>query len=144
MILFADTSYWVALSRAGDTHRQGAIDWQKRVLREAITLLTSEGVLWETLNSLSAAHHRGFAFRLYQQAHHSPRVNVIGFEPDLCDRALQLYAERSDKSWGVVDCFSFVVMKHFGIDQALTSDRHFEQAGFTALLRDTSPSAGDV
>ncbi|MDZ4817842.1 MAG: hypothetical protein SGJ20_02600 [Planctomycetota bacterium] len=58
MILFADTSYWVALSRAGDTHRRVAIDWQKRVLREGITLLTSEGVLWETLNSLSASPPR--------------------------------------------------------------------------------------
>ena len=33
------------------------------------------------------------------------------------------------------DCLSFVVMRDEGISQALTGDRNFEQAGFTALLK---------
>lgn len=35
----------------------------------------------------------------------------------------------------VVDCISFVVMEEEGITDALTGDRHFEQAGFIALLK---------
>ena len=35
----------------------------------------------------------------------------------------------------MTDCLSFVVMQHKGITQALTADHHFEQAGFTALLK---------
>lgn len=30
---------------------------------------------------------------------------------------------------------SFVVMQERGIEQALTTDIHFQQAGFTALMR---------
>ncbi len=40
-----------------------------------------------------------------------------------------------DKDWSLVDCASFVVMKQRGIQEALTSDHHFEQAGFVRLLR---------
>ena len=40
-----------------------------------------------------------------------------------------------DKEWPLTDCVSFVVMKERGITEALTGDRHFEQAGFVALLK---------
>ena len=33
-------------------------------------------------------------------------------------------------------CISFVVMNERGITDALTSDHHFEQAGFQILLKD--------
>jgi hypothetical protein len=45
-----------------------------------------------------------------------------------------MYASRPDKTWGLVDCASFVVMQDEGITEAFTNDRHFEQAGFTTLL----------
>ena len=35
----------------------------------------------------------------------------------------------------LTDCFSFVLMQRLGLTEALTSDLHFEQAGFKALLR---------
>jgi predicted nucleic acid-binding protein len=36
---------------------------------------------------------------------------------------------------GLVDCVSFVIMNRYKINQALTFDRHFVQAGFIALMR---------
>jgi uncharacterized protein len=47
---------------------------------------------------------------------------------------LELFRNRPDKEWGLVDCISFVVMTEKGIAQALTADQHFNQAGFKALL----------
>ena len=38
-------------------------------------------------------------------------------------------------NWSLVDCISFVVMEERRLGDALTTDRHFEQAGFKALLR---------
>jgi predicted nucleic acid-binding protein len=46
-----------------------------------------------------------------------------------------LYDARPDKKWTLTDCISFVVMQERGITEALTGDQHFEQAGFTALLK---------
>lgn len=48
-----------------------------------------------------------------------------------------LYVQPSragDKGWGLVDCASFVIMTGRGISEALTNDRHFQQAGFPRLL----------
>ena len=42
------------------------------------------------------------------------------------------------KAWGLVDCISFIVMREAGVNQALTFDQHFVQAGFQALMRETS------
>ncbi len=49
-----------------------------------------------------------------------------------------LYCQRNDKNWGIVDCISFIVMEERRITEALTTDIHFQQAGFRALLRDQS------
>ena len=49
--------------------------------------------------------------------------------------ALNLYKKHQDKSWGLVDCISFVVMKRYEVTKSLTFDRHFIQAGFQALMR---------
>jgi predicted nucleic acid-binding protein len=50
----------------------------------------------------------------------------------------------SGRSWGeallevagTTDCISFVVMNERDINDALTNDHHFEQAGFRILLKD--------
>jgi len=41
---------------------------------------------------------------------------------------------RKRNGWPLTDCISFVVMEDEDIRDALTGDRHFEQAGFTTLL----------
>jgi hypothetical protein len=48
---------------------------------------------------------------------------------------LQLFGDRPDKEWSLTDCISFVVMEKEGVREALTGDKHFEQAGFVALLK---------
>jgi uncharacterized protein len=42
---------------------------------------------------------------------------------------------RPDKSYSLCDAVSFVLMHQRGLVEALTTDRHFEQAGFIRLLQ---------
>jgi len=44
------------------------------------------------------------------------------------------YSNRLDKEWSLTDCVSFAVMQEKQINQAFTSDHHFEQAGFIKLM----------
>jgi len=62
-------------------------------------------------------------------------VRIIPPSADLFERGVELYRQRSDKDWSLTDCISFVVMADEKITEALTGDRHFEQAGFYALLK---------
>ena len=55
--------------------------------------------------------------------------------PDLFDEAPNRLRRRPDKEWRIAYCASFLVMERLGIWQALTGDRHFEPAGFFAILR---------
>ena len=63
-----------------------------------------------------------------------PRFQIVHVTSDLLARALILYEQRSDKTWGLVDCASFVVMRDAGVTEGFTNDEHFAQAGFTCLL----------
>ncbi|HWR21118.1 MAG TPA: PIN domain-containing protein, partial [Verrucomicrobiae bacterium] len=39
------------------------------------------------------------------------------------------------KEWGLTDCTSFIVMEDQRLREAFTADHHFQQAGYTCLLR---------
>ena len=54
--------------------------------------------------------------------------------PELDLAAWELFRNRPDKTWGVTDCASFILMKEMGMDAALTVDHHFEQADFQRLI----------
>jgi hypothetical protein len=61
-------------------------------------------------------------------------VTVVNADRALFEAGLDLYDKRPDKDWSLTDCISFLVMQRDQIDQALTADRHFRQAGFSTLL----------
>ena len=48
--------------------------------------------------------------------------------------AVDFYNARPDQEWGLVDCASFQLMQANSIQDALTNDHHFTQAGFTILM----------
>ncbi len=63
-----------------------------------------------------------------------PRLEVVWVDRGLHEEALQLLGQRVDKGYSLCDAVSFVLMKRHGIQDALTTDRHFEQEGFTRKL----------
>jgi hypothetical protein len=65
-----------------------------------------------------------------------PGAVFVPASPALFRQGRALFAARPDKEWSLVDCISFVVMKQRRLKEALTTDRHFVQAGFRALLRE--------
>ena len=65
----------------------------------------------------------------------TPLTDVIFVDGALHSKALTLLENRIDKNWSLCDAVSFVLMKDRSITEALTTDRHFEQAGFVRLLK---------
>ena len=133
--VFADTGFGIArLSPLDQLHAKA------RELSQGLNarlVVTTELVLAETLNAYSAngPFVRGLAVRFVDTLAADPKVEIISQTPALFAAALTLYRERADKAWSLTDCMSFSIMKTRGIKSALAHDRHFEQAGFKALLR---------
>jgi predicted nucleic acid-binding protein len=135
--VFADSAYFIALLSADDALHAPAVEYATLLETDAATeLVTTDAVLVEVLNGASrrgsAAREKAVSLvRMLQSS--SARV-----EPqtrDLLNEAIDLYASRLDKDWGITDCMSILVMQRLEIEEALSPDRCFEQAGMKALLR---------
>ena len=85
-----------------------------------------------------ARSYKQEAVEIIEQIFAAEEVEVVHLTPRLFTQGLTLYKSHQDKAWGLVDCISFIVMCEAGVNQALTFDQHFVQAGFQALMRETS------
>ena len=64
----------------------------------------------------------------------SKLVDFVFVHDELHEMAVDLLSRRLDKTWSLCDAVSFILMKDWEIDEALTTDHHFKQAGFQKLL----------
>ena len=130
---FIDTSFLIALVNEKDKDHARAVELS--LLYENLSLLTTDCILLEIGNSL-ARNFRREAVETINNFLFSEEIEVVSLNRNLFDRAFELYQTRKDKTRGLVDCVSFTVMREREVVDALTNDRHFQQAGFNALLRD--------
>lgn len=130
--VFGDSLFFIALLNERDQFHSAA-----RALDASghLEVVTTRWVLAEMADALAAAPWRERAAVFLRRAVANPYLRVVQDSDRLFDRGFDLYQSRRDKDWSLTDCISFTVMADEGLTDALTGDRHFEQAGFTALLR---------
>jgi len=63
-----------------------------------------------------------------------PEIEVVWVDRELHDEAMSMLATQRDKSYSLCDAVSFVLMRRRGVEDALTTDGHFDQAQFRRLL----------
>jgi predicted nucleic acid-binding protein len=131
--VFADTSWWIAITAPTDQLHELAVRIAPSIADRKI--ITSEMVLTELLNAFSAGGPTLRRAAVMMVAIIRSEHQVVPQSGRLFDEALTLYAGRLDKAWSLTDCASMAIMTRRGIVDVLTHDHHFEQAGFTALLR---------
>jgi predicted nucleic acid-binding protein len=129
--VFADTFYFLALVNERDAAHARAVQFDP----SAQVLITTAWVLTEVGDALSAPENRPAFLQLLATLQDSPDARIIGPTGELFQRGVELFRQRLDKEWSLTDCISFVAMKDERVADALTGDRHFEQAGFRALLK---------
>jgi predicted nucleic acid-binding protein len=97
-------------------------------------------VLTELLNALCGRgeYLRQAGLSIVDGLQQNKNIEIIPQTPQLFAEALAFYRQRKDKSYSLTDCASMLIMRHQNIRNVLTFDRHFQQEGFNALLRDHS------
>ncbi len=130
--VFVDTLFVVAQINQRDQYHAKASELTAEL--EGYPLLVTDAVLLEIGNAL-AKNYREQAVAVIENFLTSDEVKIVRLTPELFDLAFAEYKKHHDKEWGLIDCISFVVMRQEDVDQALTFDHHFEQAGFQILMR---------
>ena len=130
--VFADTSYFVALLNPGDEYHDAAVELTETFDGQ---IVTTSWVLVELGNFLAGSPNRALLASLVRTLRASARTRIVGATERSFHEGLDLYARRPDKRWSLTDCMSFTTMRRGRLTAALTTDQHFAQAGFEALLR---------
>jgi len=136
--VFVDTAGWGHLLDSSQLFHRQASSIYRRARRESTRCLTTNYILAELValftSPLRIPRLEVIAFIAGLKS--SPHVEILHIDRTLDAQAWQLLNDRPDKDWSLVDCASFVVMQQFGLREALTTDHHFEQAGFIRLLKE--------
>lgn len=130
---FADSFFYKALLNKRDAAHQRTVDFLKgRRFRS----VTTEFVVTEVGDDLCRDAARAAFLAWLDQLRQDGLVRIVPATTTLLGEGIEHFRRHKDKHWGLTDCVSFVIMASEGISEALTGDRHFEQAGFVALLRE--------
>lgn len=133
MTTFIDTNFITALVNERDELHAKALELSARF--EGQKFLLTDAILLESGNAL-AKRFRSEAIDIINHFQNSADVEIVRLDPEIFEAGFNLFKQHKDKTWGLVDCISFVVMNERGVTDALTFDQHFIQAGFRALMRD--------
>ena len=129
--MFLDTSGLLCCLDRGDRNHDSAIeflaiaDWRlthNLVLTELIALATARGL------------SRKRTLQFTNDLRDSPLTDVVFVNEESHEQAVDLLEHRLDKDWSLCDAVSFLVMRDWRMRDALTTDHHFEQAGYHRLL----------
>jgi uncharacterized protein len=125
--VFVDTSYLLALVIKSDEKHEQAITLAQKYQNSK--LITTQAIMLEFGNFLSRSY-RDVAVDTIERFYSAKNSKVLNITPQLFEKGFNIYKTYQDKTWGLVDCISFVVMREEKIKEALSFDQHFSQADF--------------
>jgi uncharacterized protein len=129
--VFADASFYFALSSPSDKWHNAAVTF---LMGPDVKKLTSDFILVELGALMCRGKARVHFEALVERIREDKGTEVVPASRELLNAGLELFKSRSDKDWSLTDCISFAIMHEHQLSDALTSDHHFSQAGFNALL----------
>lgn len=131
--LFLDANYVIGLEVADDQHHAEARQHWTKYLESPQPLITTSYVLDEVVTFLNNKHLHSKAVSVGSDLLTASTIQMVHVEESLFYEGWEYFEQHSDKTYSLTDCISFVLMTRLGIVEALTFERHFEQAGFVKL-----------
>jgi hypothetical protein len=132
--LFVDTSGLYALVDRRDPIRSLAQKHVAKRVSAGARLVLTDYILDETLTLAKARAGGVAAVRLLKLVEASAGFRLEWVGPDRFELAKAYFRKHADHDYSFTDCTSFVVMRELRLQDALTTDRHFVEAGLCGLL----------
>jgi uncharacterized protein len=127
--LFLDTGFLIALNAADDQYHKRAVDYWRLIGRTSL-LLTTTYIVDEVVTFFNSRGRHEKAVAIGNLLITSGWVELLHVDEDLFRAGWEYLKKHADKQYSLTDCISFVVMNRMSLQEALTFDAHFEQAGF--------------
>ncbi len=86
-------------------------------------------------NAFSPVNLRDAAIQMIDAIQLSPKWKCVTVDDSLFAKGFHRFKHYRDKTWGLVDCISMIVADDLGVAEIFTTDHHFEQTGFSILLK---------
>lgn len=133
MIVFVDTSAWVAIADKNDQYAAEASNLYKDLIFKREQLTTSDFVLVETYNLLSQTIGSRATVSFGNKLKAIPFLKIISITLSDWERAWEILDKYGDKNFSFTDCTSFALMERLKIRDAFTFDAHFTRYGFSRI-----------
>jgi uncharacterized protein len=129
--MLLDTSGLLCLLlRSEPNHAAARECYQRATVRLTHSLILAEFVALAQARRLPRKDALVFVHGVLE----NPDIEIVWVEQALMQESLDLLEARADKTYSWCDAVSFVLMKARGLTEALSTDRHFEQEGYSRLL----------
>lgn len=135
--VFIDSSGLYALADRRDPFHAPAERYVGRFLKSGVGLVLTDYIIDETCTLAKARGGRYGALQLLQILDRSEAFRLVWIAEERFESAKSFFRKHADHGYSFTDCTSFVVMEELQIRDALTTDRHFTEAGFRPLLADS-------
>jgi predicted nucleic acid-binding protein len=133
--VFVDSSGLYALADHRDSAHARAKEYVSRLVRSGTRLVVTDYVIDESCTLAKIRAGGDAALRLLEIVERSRAFQICWVGIEYFEAAKVFFRRHVEHGYSFTDCTSFVVMRDMGMRDALTTDRHFTEAGFHALLR---------
>ncbi|CAN2041713.1 Type II toxin-antitoxin system VapC family toxin [Candidatus Magnetomoraceae bacterium gMMP-15] len=133
--IFVDTSALIAIGNKRDAFHLQALKVKNELRKSQKNIVITNAIILEFGNAFSILKLKSTAIKMIEAIRSSKKWKCVNIDDALIEQAFQKFKQMDDKEWGLVDCMSIVVAKDLEITDIFTTDHHFEQAGFSILLK---------
>jgi hypothetical protein len=136
-VVFVDASAWIAIMSKKDYRHEEAAKIYERELRRSSYFVTSNLTTYEAYTEIKTKKGIKIAKALKDVIENLKLVKIERVTSDIEREALRIFWSYEDKTWGIVDITSFVIMERYNCKFAFAFDGHFveaaQQKGFQML-----------
>ena len=132
--VFIDTAGWACLLDRRQAKHGEAVRLMAECAQLRRPLVTTDYVVDETATLLVARRVGGVLGEFFELIGRSSALTLTPVGPGRFREACGYLLKHRDQGYSFTDATSFIIMRELGMSDALTEDRHFEQAGFRRLL----------
>ncbi|MEW6609751.1 MAG: PIN domain-containing protein [bacterium] len=133
MLIFVDTSAWIATVVKKDINHKKASSYYLDLLNKNIGLITSNYVLSGVYTRVryDVSHQKACEFRhIISEATSQRFLSVSWSNEEIENQAWEIFESYRDQRFSFVDCTSFVIAKRLKIKEVFAFDDDFVIMGF--------------